>query len=63
MGKNVYGGRDDKAAVTNNDSNNNWILIANAYGGAGSDYDVSNNHIIVDGGTVTNSSARWGIDR
>lgn len=53
-GKNVYGGRDDKAAVTNNTVTITGT-IANAYGGAGSDYDVSNNHIIVDGGTVTNT--------
>ena len=53
-GKKVYGGRDDKAAVTNNTVTITGT-IANAYGGAGSDYDVSNNHIIVDGGTVTNT--------
>lgn len=53
-GKKVYGGRDDKAAVANNTVTITGT-IANAYGGAGSDYDVSSNHVIVDGGTVTNT--------
>ena len=35
-GKKVYGGRDDKAAVTNNTVTITGT-IANAYGGAGSD--------------------------
>lgn len=45
-GKRVYGGKDNKAAVTNNTVTITGT-IANAYGGAGSDYDVSNNHIML----------------
>ena len=52
-GKRVYGGKDNRAAVANNTVTITGT-IGNAYGGAGSDYDVSSNHVIVDGGTVTN---------
>ena len=53
-GKRVYGGKDNRAAVANNTVTITGT-IGNAYGGAGSDYDVSSNHVIVDGGTVTNT--------